>query len=162
MANSLSAVTNHNFHLAKLLLKQLSIELSSNENKQALLLDAYGQAVVWHLQRTLQSLIVELADRARASDEKMHDIVFEGTLTEIDGLPAELREIAVLYRNGWLSQLMRAERLEHYEKPSKHHSQSIVVLHEVANNYFGFEEVQQWFNRFDELLDRFRETTVEC
>jgi len=161
MASSLSAVTNHNLHLAKLLLQQLEQALRLENARESLLLDAYGQAVVWHLQRTVESLIMELTDRARMPLDQARHRVLHGSIDDVDTLPAELREVAVLYRQAWLGDMMRAERLKSYQKPSKHASQSIVAVHEVADNFFGLAELQAWFTHFDQLLDRFRETTVE-
>lgn len=161
MASSLSAITNHNLHLAKLLLVQLNQQLLSEPSKEALLLDAFGQAVVWHLQRSVHALVAELADRARLAPELAMQRVFENQHGDIDSLPAELREVAVLQRDAWLGQLMTAERVETYSKPSHKSDVSLVVVHSVADNYFGIEELRSWFSHFDALLDRFRETTVE-
>ena len=158
MATRLGAQTNHHLYLAKLLLQDLQRKLQAGEMVESLLLDAWGQAVVWHLQDTYHALVAELAEKAKR-DLSAVQLVLEGDdVDAIDQLPAELRELQDLSRRGWLRGLLDASR-----EQSQGTAQTVdpLALREVSQQHFGSEELKSWFAAFDALIDRFRETTIE-
>ena len=159
MAERLSARTNHHFYLAKLMLRDMQHKLNHESLPESLLLDAWGQAVVWHLRVTFQTLVKELADKARRDADQVSAIMVSDDLDAIDNLPAELRELATLQRSGWLADLMTASREEFPVAAKTVDPLSLAV---VSNHHYGVDELTSWFKSFDDLIDRFRESMVEC
>ncbi|HSG61917.1 MAG TPA: DUF6586 family protein [Pseudomonadales bacterium] len=159
MSVRLSAQTNHQLYLAKLMLQDLQRKLREGLHPESVLLDAWGQAVVWHLQAAYRALVKELADKAKQDLPHVLLALDGNDLAAIDALPAELRELADLKRRSWLGQLLVADR----DQPMQ---TALVVdplaLREVSQHYFGVDELTMWFSAFDGLIDRFRETTIEC
>ncbi len=158
MATRLGAQTNHHLYLAKLLLQDLQRKLQAGEMAETLLLDAWGQAVVWHLQDTFQALIAELAEKAKRDLDTVVQVLESDDVDAIDQLPAELRELQDLCRRGWLRDLLGASR-----EQVQGAVQNIdpLALREVSQQHYGSEELSAWFVAFDALIDRFRETTIE-
>lgn len=159
MSVRLSAQTNHQLYLAKLMLQDLQQKLRDTKHPETILLDAWGQSVVWHLQAAYRALVNELADKAKRDVTSVQHLLDAPEASESDLLPAELRELADLKRRGWLGQLLAANRDQPIQSVQ---AVDPLALRTVPEQYFGIDELKYWFTAFDSLIDRFRETTVEC
>lgn len=159
MSSRLSAQTNHHLYLAKLVRQDLELKLVAPTLSESLLLDAWGQAMLWHLHATYRALVAELADKAKRDLGEVEFILAAGEAVVVDSLPAELREIADLQRKGWLLAMLHASR--DATTPGVV-SVDPLALKEVSTHHFGIDELSFWFVSMDRLIDRFRETTIEC
>lgn len=159
MSSRLGSLTNHHLYLAKLLRQELELKLAASTMSESLLLDAWGQAVLWHLHATYRALVAELAEKAKRDLADVEHVLAIGDAAVVDCLPAELREIADLQRTGWLHAMLHASRDARAPVAT---SVDPLALKEVPTQYFGVDELMHWYASMDRLIDRFRETTIEC
>ena len=159
MSSRLSSLTNHHLYLAKLVRQDLELKLAAPMMSETLLLDAWGQAMLWHLHATYRALVAELADKAKRDLIEVEQMLAGGEAAMVDSLPAELREIAELQRRGWIYAMLHARRDTASPRVI---SVDPLALNEVPAHHFGVDELNSWFVSMDRLIDRFRETTIEC